>query len=316
MENFLTCINILAPIFLLVGLGYWLKVRQVIDQNFIDKGVHLVFYVLLPCSLFMNIYGSEFSAIFNPGLVAFVVLIHLAVTSLLAWVLPHFVKDREQCGVTVQGCFRGNVLLLGLPLAYNMYGADGVGPTSLIMAYSIPLYNILAVVVLTMFSGEKRGKIHWKEVLLGICKNPLVVGTVLAIPFAVFRLPLPQIATDVIADLGSIGSPLGLLLLGAQMKFSTIRENRKPLFLAIVFKLVLFPLICMALAALLGFNDQELGAVFILVSAPMSISSFIMARTMTRQGELAGQMVFLSTAFSMLTLLGGLYLLTCFGILS
>ena len=316
MQDFLTCLEVIAPIFILVGIGYFIRQRGHSSPEFVDCGMHLVFYIVLPCSLFMNLYSSDFSSIFNPGLVLYVVALHIAVVLALIAILPRFFANREQCGIVIQGAFRGNVLLLGLPLAYNLYGAQGVAPTALIMAYSIPLYNILAVIVLSFFSSNAaKNKVRWSRVLLDICKNPLVVGTAIAVPFALFQIRLPLPVTNIISQVGALGSPLGLILLGAQMRFSSIAAHRKPLFTAILLKLVLFPVLSMACAIALGFGPTELGAVFILVSAPVSISSFVMASSMSREGELAGQMVFLSTAFSLITLLIGLYFLKAMAIL-
>ncbi len=317
MENFILCANIIFPIFAMVGLGYLLRVRGITNDNFIEVGTHILFYVMLPCSLFMNLYGSDFTAVFNPRLVLFVVVTHVAAVLLLSLIMPRFFHDRSQCGIVIQGAFRGNVILLGLPLAANMYGAAGMGPTSLVMAYSIPLYNILGVAVLSIFSADESDrKIHWGEILLKILKNPLVVGTLVAVPFALFRIPLPEVVTDTISDIGGVASAFGLILLGAQIRFPSMRRNRLPIAVAVVIKLILFPVAVLALAVALGcFSAAELGAIFILVSAPMSISSFIMASSMGPDGELAGQMVFVSTVFSLFTLLGGLYLMKCLGLL-
>lgn len=316
MQNLAVCLNIIAPIFILVGLGCCLRLLHVTNNNFIEVGSKLLFHILLPCSLFLNLYSSDFSSLWNPRLAVFVVAVHLGTVLLLSLTMPRFFKNREKCGIVVQGAFRGNVVLLGLPLAMQMYGAAGMGLTSVVMAYSVPLYNILGVVILSVFSGGEGGeKIHWGGVLLKVLKNPLVVGTVLAVPFALFHLRLPEPVTGAVSGLGSMASTFGLILLGAQIRFPSMRRNKAPIAAAVIIKLVLFPLAVMALAMLCGFSNQELGALFILVSAPMSVSSFVMASNMGGEGELAGQMVFVSTAFSLITLLGGLYSLTLLGIL-
>lgn len=316
MQNLLTCLNIIVPIFALVGLGCFLRKIHITNDNFIEVGSHILFYVVLPCSLFMNLYNSDFSTVFNPKLVLFVVITHVGTVLLLSMVMPHFFKDRSQCGIVIQGAFRGNMILLGLPLAYNMFGQAGMGPTSLVMAYTIPLYNILGVITLSVFSDEEdERKIHWGGILVKIFKNPLVIGTLVAVPFALLRIPLPHIITDTVSSIGGIGATFGLILLGAQIRLPSMRQNKVPIGVAVGIKLVIFPLAVMALAFWMGFNSRELGAVFILVSAPMSISSFVMANSMGHDGELAGQMVFVSTILSMITLLSGLYLLTVFGIL-
>lgn len=315
VQNLVTCLNILLPIFAVVALGFFLQAKQIITDGFIMVGSHILFYVVLPCSLFMNLYGSDFSDIFNPKLVLFVVAAHLAFVLACALILPVFFRDRGQCGIVVQGAFRGNVLLLGLPLAANMYGASGMAPTALVMAYIIPLYNILGVITLSVFSGGDKQRVQWKDLCWKIIKNPLVLGTLAALPFVIFQIHLPGVVTETISDVGGIGSVFGLLLLGAQIRLPSLRRNAAPIVVATVLKLAGLPLLMMGAAILIGFNNAELGSVFILSAAPASVTSFIMASTMGDDGELAGQIVFVSTIFSTFTLLGGLYALTLLGIL-
>ncbi|MEF9853295.1 MAG: AEC family transporter, partial [Hydrogenoanaerobacterium sp.] len=215
-----------------------------------------------------------------------------------------------------QGAFRGNVILLGLPLAISMYGSSGTGTTSVIMAYSIPLYNILGVAILAIFyDGKENKKINWGNILLKIVKNPLVIATLAALPFALTGVRLPALPTTVIQNVGGIASAFGLMLLGAQMRISSIHKNKAPIAAAVVLKLVVFPLAVLSLAVLFGFTKIEIGSLFILTAAPMSVSSFIMANNMGGEGELAGQMVVISTICSMLTMLVGLYILKLFGVI-
>lgn len=316
MQNLVTCVNILFPIFAVVALGCFLQAKKITNKSFVAAGSNVLFYVVLPCSLFMNLYNSNFSDIFNPVLVLFVVVAHLLFVLVCALILPRFFPDKGKCGLVVQGAFRGNVLLLGLPLAANMFGVSGMGPTALIMAYVIPLYNILGVVTLSVFSADSAGgRVQWGALLLKIIKNPLVVGTAVAVPFALLGIRLPEVVAGTIADIGAIGSVFGLILLGAQIRFSSIRSNAAPIITATVLKLVVFPVLILSCGLLLGFDHTELGALFIMSAAPASVSSFIVASSMGRDGELAGQMVFVSTLFSMFTLLGGLYALTLLGIL-
>lgn len=316
MQDLILCAGILAPVFMLVGLGYALRLLHITNDNFIEVGSNLLFFVFLPCSLFMNLYNSNFTSIWNPKLALFVVVTHVCFTLLLAFLLPRFFKEREKCGIIIQGAFRGNVILLGLPLAISMYGSSGTGTTSVIMAYSIPLYNILGVAILAIFyDGKENKKINWGNILFKIIKNPLVIATLAALPFALTGARLPALPTTVIQNVGGIASAFGLMLLGAQMRISSIHKNKAPIAAAVVLKLVVFPLAVLSLAVLFGFTKIEIGSLFILTAAPMSVSSFIMANNMGGEGELAGQMVVISTICSMLTMLVGLYILKLFGVI-
>lgn len=105
-------------------------------------------------------------------------------------------------------------MLMGLPIVGNIFGSGRLGMTSMLVTVIVPMYNILAVITLEVFRGES---IKITKILKGIVTNPLIIGSVAGILFAVFGIKLPEIAESVISDMASAATPLALIVLGASL---------------------------------------------------------------------------------------------------
>ena len=123
MDNFLFAINAVVPLFLIVAVGYFVRAIRLVDDHSLEMANQFCFKVALPCLLFKNIYapGAALGE-FDPWLLVLPVVGTLA-AALLAWLLaPWVVRERAQAGVVVQGTFRSNFVLFGLPLVVNVFG--------------------------------------------------------------------------------------------------------------------------------------------------------------------------------------------------
>ena len=286
MEILLFSANCVLPILLIMAAGYVLRRLRVVSAAFVAQANQFCFQVTLPIQLFCNIYRQQPQA-GGGRLIGFAVVAVLAVAGLLCLLVPGVERDRRACASMIQGIFRGNFLLFGLPLALNMFGEEGVLPTALLLPVAIPLYNVLAVVILTHFGEGSKG-IAIKPMLQGIIRNPLILASVLGLLVSLMPFSLPDFLAAVLENIGATATPLALMMLGAQFDFGKLRGNLKK------------ALACTAV--LLGFRGPELGAIFILFCAPTAVSSYVMAQNMGADGDLAGQLVVLTTIFSGITL--------------
>ena len=193
MALFLYSFNTVAPLILVVAVGFLLKKLRMVDDAFISKANKVCFQVAFPLQLFHNIYAADFGAEFRVKLVLFTLLGVLATAILLCLVTPRFLKNRPTCGAFIQGVFRSNFLLLGLPLAINLFGADHVASISMLLPFVIMEFNFLAVVILTLFQepeqGGKRQKLRVGRVLLDVAQKS--VDHCLLYRHAVFRFSNP-----------------------------------------------------------------------------------------------------------------------------
>ncbi|MDD2534277.1 MAG: AEC family transporter [Eubacteriales bacterium] len=308
MSVFGFAFNGITPLILLVVLGYTVKRVGLLDQTTIDKVTKFLFQVAFPISLFNSIYKIEISDYFNPLLFAYAIGMILLIVCVLMLVLPRFVPGNKQRGAMIQGIYRGNYLLLGYPLALNLFGDTGVGPTAMLLPVVIFTYNVLAVFVLEFYRGEE-SRIKPAKVILGVAKNPLIIGAVIGVIFSLLPLELPLFISRTVDDVGKIANPMALIMLGGQFSWQRISGKVNLIVWATALREFAIPLLTTSGAILLGFRGPELGALFILFASPTAVTSFIMAKTMDSDGDLASQIVLATTLTSGLSLFIGIYIL-------
>lgn len=310
MENLLLSFNIILPIFICIALGYLLRRIHLINDQAVSMLNKLTFKVFLPIYLFNNIYSTDLSGAFNLKLILFSISGIVALFGILMLIIPRIEKENPKRGVMIQGIFRSNFALYGLPLALSLVGEEKIGATSLLVAIAVPVYNILAVVTLESFRG---GKANFVKILKGIVTNPLIIASLLGLLLYFTGLKLPSPVQKAASDLGKVATPLSLVALGGSFVFKRVGQNRKQLIITVAGKLILSPLIFTALGAAFGFRNEFLVPVLIMFGAPTAVSSFPMAEQMGGDAELAGQTVVITSAFSVLTFFVWIFLLKQIG---
>jgi len=318
MDSLLYSLNVVTPIFLLVIVGYALRHLNVMSSNFAEEGAKITFKVALPLSTFRSIYNSDISQTFQPKLVFTAVAGIVGMFLILCLTVPRIIKNRPQAATVVQGIFRSNFLILGIPMARNMFGEEGLGPATLLLAFAIPSFNILAIIAFTVIVNNNPGDNlapRIKKTILEVLKNPLFCGAVLGILFSLFQIRLPSVLDKAVADIAAMATPLALLTMGAQFNIQRFKADIKISLIASFCRLVLFPGLIIGAGILLGFRRFELGALFVLFSAPTAVSSYVMSKNMGGDGDLASQTILVTTFFSMITITLGIYLLKLFALI-
>ena len=308
MQNLLFSLNAVAPIFVIVLFGAWLKHRNIINENFASVSTKIVFMAALPALIFKNISEADFKSVVNIKLIVFAVLSTLVLFALLCIFVPLFIANRQTAGAFIQGVFRSNYAVIGLPLVFNLFGQTGFAKGSVMMAFIMPFYNILAVALLVSTS-PKADAVGKKEIFAGIFKNPLILSTLAALPFSYFRLPLPEVAAKTIDYLAAVCVPLALLGIGSFISFEGVKKNLSLSISASILRTAATPAVFTFLAYSLGFRGEELGAVYMLFASPTAVSSFIMAKAMDSDFGLAAQIVLMTTLFSVFTIFAGVFIL-------
>ena len=300
MEHFYLALSAVAPLFLSMAAGFLSQKAGILTREDVPKINKVAFQVFLPCLLFYNVYMSDLSSAVRPKLILFAVAAVLIVFSASVFIALHWVSEREWRGVVSQAIFRSNYVIMGVPIAQALVGADNLGPVAILVAIVVPLFNFLAVIVLESFRG---GKAKLGTVLLGIAKNPLIISSLLGILFLALKLRLPHLLEQAVASLGGIATPLQLFLLGAFFRFSGLRRYIKPLSAVTGIKLLLTPAVMLGTAAALGFRGVEFVALIGIFASPTAVNSFTMVQQMhCGDAELAGDIVVCTSAFSVLSL--------------
>ncbi len=309
MDSLIFSLNAVLPLFLLVLLGYGLKRMGMFSDEWLTIANNFSFKVTLSVLLFYDTFTADTSVSISPQVVAFAVLGVIGVTLLSYMTVPFIVKDRFRTGVVIQGIFRSNFLLFGMPLAINMFGNVGRPIAATLVAIVIPLFNLLAVITLTVFNKNSGGRIDVLKLLKGVVTNPLIIGCALGYLLRAIHFSLPQVALSTLSQVAGVAVPLALIILGGQFKFNGFLKNIKTVSTVVLVKLIIVPIIMVFIAVSMGFRGVELGVLMTIFGAPGAVSSSIMAYGMDCDGDLAGQIVVLGTLVSVFSMFAFIFIL-------
>lgn len=303
--------NAVLPMCLVMALGYGTRRLGWIRREEISAINKIAFRIFLPCLLYYNVYCSDLSGSFDPLLMAYAVGGVLLTFGLSLGYTLLTEKLPERRGVMIQGMFRSNYVIMGIPVATALLGAGQLGTVSILIAVVVPLFNMLSVVVLEVFRGQKPKPLH---ILGQIAKNPLVIGSVLGILTLAAGIRLPHILEQTIQNISAIASPLQLFLLGAFFQFSGLKTYRRELVTVSAAKLIVAPGLFLGLGALLGFRGVAFVSLIGIFASPTAVNSFTMAQQMGGDAELAGDIVVTTSAVSILTMFLWIFLFKSLGV--
>lgn len=314
MDNFLIALNAIVPFLIYLGYGYITRRLGVFDEAFANKLNNVMFRLFFPFLIFYNIYNASWDAMPSTTLIVstFVTITSLCILAVL--VLPHLVKDHTRIGVIAQGIYRSNMLMYGLPLTVNIFGDEAAAPAAMIVTCCIAVYNVSAVIILEMFRDAEHTTP--RKLLLGLCKNPLLQGAAVGLILFLTGIQLPSSVDSAISSISSMTSPLALFLLGATLHFSAIGKNLRCLMITLGIKMVAVPALLVPISYnLLGLRGAEFFLFIMTFATPVATATYPMSQNMGADGELAGQLVVISTALSLLTLFLWIYVLKATGLI-
>ena len=322
MTNFTFALNATIPVFLVILVGFFLQKVHLLNDGFNKTANEYVFKCALPISLFRSMAGMDFYSEFDPGFCLFcfsaTTVMFLGIWA-ASWL---FMKDKGQVGAFAQASARSSAAVLGVALAVNIYGEAGMVP--MMIMFSVPFFNVYSVLILSFsphVDSEGRlipathGSGAIKAACINVLKNPLIIGILLGIPFALLRIPIPTMLDNALSSLGATATPVALLVVGASFSGSEAMTRWKGAVCSSIVKLFLLPGIFLPLAAMLGFRESELIAILIMAGSPTTVASFVMAKSMHADGVLTSNAILLSTILSSVSITFWLYLLRSFGLI-
>lgn len=313
MESLKLSFEAVMPIFILMLIGYFIKKIKLADKKSLDVINKLIFKIFLPVLLFYNIYSTPVSDIFDVKLVVFTVVGVIFVFILGYFAVMFLSKDNAKRGVMLQGFFRANFAIIGIPLVSYICTDKTSGLASLMVAIVIPMFNILAVIALERFRNGNN-KLDLLKLLKGVITNPLIIGCVIGIIFFTLDIKLPAIIEKSVKDVGSIATPLSIIVLGSVFEFSDIKGYFRENVIVVVTRLIIVPLIIIPVAVWFGFSGEALACLLAVFASPIAVSSFAMAQQMDGDQALAVQVIVMSSAFCLVTLFLWIFALSFMGL--
>lgn len=306
----------IMPLLLTMALGCWLRRSAHWSDDFYRQLNSFCFHVLLPVQLFLNVYAIEDLSVLNWRLLGFIVLCIVGAAGLGVAVAPLFARERAQRVVIAQATFRA---IMGIPLASALGGQDALIFASLVTSVCVPVFNMLAVLMLTAYSTDGKS-ISWREEVRQIFRNPLILGALAGLVTVLVRQLLPQVDGQPVfslrsslpsiykacSDLSKVASPLVLLILGARLRFDAVQGLWKKILAAVSMRLVVVPLIVLTLVLLLreplGLTTVEMPTIVAIFCSPVAVTSAVMVQEIGGDEQLAQQVVAWSSVLSMGTI--------------
>lgn len=315
MENFLYSLNATMPVFFIMVLGFLFRKIRLIDEHFVATADKFNYKAALPVLLFCNISTMDIYTVFDAKFFFFC-MISSACFFFVVWLgAKLFIQDKHIIGSFVQGSCRGSAAILGIAFIQNIYGSAGLAP--LMIAACTPIYNILSVLILTLESDSKNLDIkqNLKRALINICQNPIIIAVLLGMLVALLRIDFPVMIDKTLENLSVLATPLALIAIGASFRGAAALTKIKPTVAATIIKLAILPAIFLPLAVWMGFRNHELVAILIMVGAPTTATSYVMAKNLENDSVLTSSIIVMTTLLSSVSITLCIFILRTLGLI-
>lgn len=314
MDNLIFSLNATLPIFLTMVVGIILKKLNIFNDNFLSSLNKFVFTVALPILLFQDISSTDFIKNWDTKFVIFCFIVTLLSVA-ISYLVSMFLKDKSIQGEFVQVSYRSSASIIGIAFVQNIYGNISVAPLMIIGA--VPLYNIVAVIVLSFLKPTK-DKLTFntiKSTIKDVITNPIILGILIGMIWSILKIPKPTILDKTLISLANLATPLGLIVIGAGFNFKKAFNNIKPALICSFLKLLAFCALFLPLAVYIGYKNEYLVNILVMLGSATTVSCYIMAKNMGHEGILTSNAVMLTTMLSSFTLTGWLFILKSMGLI-
>ena len=292
----------LLPVFLLIVLGFVLK-RSLLRLDTQWHGLErLTYYVLFPVLLVQTLVKADLATVPVAG-VGGALFISALLMSLLCLGLRPLLARCAIDGPAFTSIFQGATrwqTFVALAVSGNLYGDVGLALASVAMVAIIPLVNVFSVAVLAHYAAPEKQTL--RAIVMTVVRNPLIWACAIGLALNALHLPLPRIWHEVADALGRSSLAIGLLVTGAGLHLAGIFRPSLAASVAVFLKLVLMPILALALALWFGLSGSNLAIVAACSAVPASSSAYVLARQMGGDAPLLAQIITLQTILAAITM--------------
>lgn len=306
MNSFIVSLNVVLPLFLLMLFGFVLRKYNYFDENSTKKINKLCFRFFLPIMLFSNIIESDLHQDFDTSTVFIAIAMSFVFVFITSICAALFEREKRKRASLAQGSFRNNYIMFGIPLMSSIFGPSKVGYISMLIACIIPLNNVLAVIQIKVLLGVSKG---YRKVIKEVVTNPFVVAAIIGFSISLLHFDIPTSIKSVTSSISKMAGTLAFIVLGASLDFKSFAEYLKDVVIGSFIKLFVLPFITIFVLYFTNIRNEMLLALVIASATPAASASPIMASEMGADGVLAGHLVVVETALSVLSLFFWIFIL-------
>jgi predicted permease len=292
----------IAPIFIVILLGWFLNRRRFIPSSLIGPLNRLVYYLAIPAMIFREVARSSFALYFDPLLLAATLLPLLVIFGLAlllggrAWSL-----GPGERGTFIQSSLHGNLGYIGLAVCYYLLGEKGFTSASILAGFLMLFQNLVSVIGYQLVStGTGNGRRLW-FFIRKIVGNPVIGSALAGMAFSLLEIPIPEMIDRCLTIISGMALPSALLVIGASLSFGLMKSHIRLFLAACLLKLLVLPALGVLAYRLSGIPADRFLPGLILLAAPTATVTFVMAGEMNGSTDLATAAISMSTLLSALT---------------
>ena len=314
LENFYISLSGVVPLFCLMLVGVFVKYKNFLTEAELSRVNGMVFNVFFFFMMFYNLYITDLEKAFSPRLIAMGVGGMIVSLLVFGAVVCYFERRNSRRSILLQAVYRTTFVFMGLPLVTNIFGSASSSIPTMLIAFTVPLANILAVIILEIFRDDET-QLNIVELVLHTAKNPMIFGAILGVVLRLAGVVLPLPICKPIAQIAAATSPVALIILGASFKLGSYHQHEKELVWGVLLKLIIVPAVLLGVAVYLGFREIELLTLVGLFATPCTVAIFPMAQAMGADSELAGNLIVYSSLFSCFTIFAWVFAFKSLGLI-
>lgn len=299
MSNIQICVHAVLPLFIYILIGVLVRRTGMMNDAENKRFNKILFTFFYPVLLFSNIYDADLSVLFDIKLITFALVFVLISVVTVTAVILRIEKGSAARGAMIQAIYRSNFVLMGVMIVDSIFGDEGLPVVSMLVTIVVPVFNIIAVVVLETFRG---GRADVKDIALNVIKNPLILGAAAGVLYSLSGLGMPYTGESVITGIADATPPMALIMLGVSFDPAAVRAKRRDIVICVFGRLIAVPAIGLPLAAAMGFRGPAFVSLLIMMASPTAVSSYPMAVALDSDADIAGSAVMISTPLSCITL--------------
>ena len=313
MDSLIYSLNVTTPIFLTMIIGYILGRIGMLNESFTGAANKFIFKIALPALLYIDLASTNIRENFDAKYVVFCAII-TTVMFFALWICARiFIKDKSGIGAFVQASYRSSAAILAVAFIQNIYGNSGMAPIMIIGC--VPLYNIYAVLVLTIEGQGKDVSKNIKNAVINILKNPIIIAIAAGVAASVLNFKFPPVIDKTLHNFATTATPLALIAIGAGFEGRKALSKLKLTAVATAIKLLVIPGVFVPLAIKMGFRDDALMTMIIMLASPTTTTSYIMAKNMNNDAPFTASVIVSTTFFSALTITFWVFVARCIGVI-
>lgn len=286
----------LFPLIGLIAMGYLLKKKLFVDEQFWKGAEKVNYYIFFPTMLFLNLASAEINVQAVHQIMLVVGLV-IAIAMFILYLLKSINKTHSsRFGVYVQSTIRFNTYI-GLAVIASLFQQKGMTLFAIILVFGIPLVNILSVLAFTSTDQMKP-----LNIIISLIKNPLIMGCIVGGLFNISGLTLWVGFESFLKQLALCSLPLGLMCVGAALQFKGLGRDILPITSNTLARMFIMPSLAFFLCYLFNIPKLETQILVLFFALPTASSSYILTKVLGGDSRLMASIISIQTVFAALSL--------------